>query len=304
MAVKTIRGVTVVLGLALLTVVLAALSVAAPRISRRLELDRAIVAAQTASPPELETLVRFHEPEALLALIDLCRRYDVTSPAHGDRRPLVMRLRHSVDLFAASPESEDARPREGLKTVLSAGGSADQRFELLYLLDELDAPTFPREPPGFTTSPLVTIGAPGESAVPLEEAVRPIARASFYTIDVDGRARELVHVAGTDRPWRALLRIAQADLAGIEIDGPRIRFCHRTILGDNNITFVESAGALLERLRPYLRRTIVVTPPATLDVVPAAVVDGEPLRMLRAFAALNGCAVREKDAKTLEVYKP
>lgn len=181
------------------------------------------------SPDEepARALVGFDDPEAVLALL---RSFAAAPPSGNfDRRVQVV---EAVELFATEPEPRDARVRDVLETLERAGSDDRKRLLGSYLLEELEHPTHAREPEGFS--------APGarvdwafpdwahalDTLVALGVALDPavVTRAGFRDIaGIDMRSHGVSVPRIEDTPWRALVRLARALEARVEVEGARVR---------------------------------------------------------------------------------
>src|SRR5262245_23366271 len=143
LAMRGRRILTLMLALGTLAIVVAAAFAVAPRVGRAIALHRTIEAAThdtgTAREAALAELAAREEPEALLALVELFR----AEPTGQIAAPLM----NAFELYACSPLPRDQRPRAAIEAMArDPSSSVWQRFGALYIVEELDEPTFPIEP--------------------------------------------------------------------------------------------------------------------------------------------------------------
>lgn len=265
-----------------------------PQARRRIALERAIRHA-TEGRTAYE-LVGFREPAAILRLIDELERSD---PAEG-RCGAPFALRSAIDLLALD-DHPDPRPRERLLRLANdATASPRKRLEALYLIDELDHPTLPREPEGFSELSRVRV-ADGQDG-PLEVVCSEVLNAPRLPIDLGSFRRQVISTHEIDDvPWRALLRVAQWLHAKVVTEGDKVRLVTRVPRAPKH--WFEEGRPTDEDLSAWLGRRVVIVPPASLENAQAFWAPfADPENTLRAIAAFNGCTVADT-GEALEVRR-
>lgn len=282
------RLATIAVAVAVVAIVVAAGVAVAPRIERRRSLARAIEAARNANGAECEAafrdLAEREEPEALIALVDLWRERKVP------RWPLLA----AGELLACSPPPHDSRPRAAIETLAreSTGASWD-RLVAYELLEELDQPTFPMEPDDLANAPRITLRLQRGKPIDLAPLGPWLSCEHVPTAEVDAIIE--------DRPYRALVRMAQKLGHVVSLEGRRARFHFGDIWEGRD---ERDPATVLARFQAELQKKIVVAEPSgfALPPPPGSYRCGS-LKELRALAALNGCEVRERDPMTLEIVR-
>jgi hypothetical protein len=215
------------------------------------------------------------DPDAVLPILD-------PFVLHNEE-PLA---RHAVQLYATTPEPHDERIGARLRALAADTTlKLESRFEALYLLDELETPTFPPEPEHFAGDLPVS----GKSAAVLDELRRRGVKIeepaeSEDTVEFSDRNPEVYDFENltAERPYRALVRIAQERNCLLRVESgawqllPRLDYSWRR--GGRSLGAAARAGVSFSLT--IQGEDLFLLPPFDEGLT--------PIRVFRALAALNG----------------
>jgi hypothetical protein len=287
-----------------------AIRVALPRIEHRRRVkalverfDRQFVTGQAVVPEdEGLLLLELHElddPEVPLALLRAVTR-------HGY---LELSLRRAVELFACSSSVGDTRVPAALEALARDPKVPDmRRLWAFYLIEELASPSYPAEPLGFASDDLVEVKFRADTP----EIMASIAAAARVRIEVSPTcAGAYGGHTYRETPWRALVRVAQSESLSIETSPDVVRVTPRRRW---DLDLTRSVHEVLADIRRALGAPIVFVPPLRIEDIdftsdyagpePHALDRADPVKALRALAALNGCSVTKNARGEYEVRRP
>jgi hypothetical protein len=319
---------------------------AAPEYERRAAVRAAIEELRSARPRQSETflttagltLLDRASPEGALAVLDAYRRSPGSKPSWNlpsiDGRFVVrdtLRIPFP-DLELVQPFETELFPLVEICELLAAEGSItpelraalvshattaptdEERFTAFYLLEELDDPSLPPEPPGCaratTTPPIVKATLHDALALIQASLDRPV---EAHVTPEPAWVEWTGSVPTPTTPWRALLRIAQQTHGRIVVEPSRLVLVDAypprsdaqldltrgawPTRADGAIRLSTCWTSVHDEGEPAQLLAIAcpgrrITVEGRLDHVPGFLF-GRPDKALRAFARLNGLEVVE-----------